>query len=452
MSENFETATPSRGRKPVLPLDRLPPHELDAEMAVIGCCLLDPKNAIVRCQEKLPDGPESFYDLRHQLIYRNLIGMTNLGEDVDPIALGSWMGGRFLEVGGHPYLGQCQDKVPSAANLDIYLDIIIEKSTLRKIISNCTRISSRAYEHSGNLDSLLVDLEKNVLEVSSSTQPKAASNGKVAGDFLADDLERRMNLNGALSGLDSGLSDLNKMTEGIQFGEQMVVGARPSMGKTALGLKMFVNQALYQKTPSLFISLEMTTAALMRRMLSMTASIPMQTLRRGSYSQSDFQKFIAFRSQCSKVPMYIVENVGGMSCREICAVIRRMSIKEGIKLVVIDYMQKIKHDVHHDMRTYEVADTSGKLKAVAAETGVAMVTLTQLNRDNTKDKGRAPRLSDLAESGQIERDADSVVLIHRDNDGSSLIVAKQRDGETGLVPVFFNGAYVRFENSSYADD
>lgn len=433
-------------------LDRLPPHEVEVEMAVIGCCLLDPKRSISTCEEKLTDGADAFYDLRHQILYSELRGMHRLSQDIDPLTLGAWLGPQFAEVGGHAYLNECQDKVPSTANLEYYIDILLEKKTLRKIIANCTRIASQAHEHSGNLDSLLEDLEKNVLSATATNQPTIALNGQTAGDRMSDDLERRFALNGQLSGLDCGLTDLNKKIEGLQFGEQMVIGARPSMGKTALGLKMFVNLAVQNKVPSLFVSLEMSTEAVMRRILSMLTDIPLTDIKRGSYSESDFKKFISTRALCCRSPMFLIDGVSGKSCREICAAVRRMVIKEGIKLVVIDYLQKVRCDSKQEKKTYEIGDVSGRLKGLAVETNVAMVTLAQLNRESTKDKGRRPRLSDLADSGQIERDADAVVLIHRENNQTFLILAKQRDGETGLIPVYFNGSCVRFENARYGED
>jgi len=464
MSESFETATPAasvdlkktrrNGHASRAQLvDRLPPHSPEAEQAVIGCCLTDNKT-IERCEEKLKSGHESFYDLRHQIIYEGILSLSVIDGAVDIITLQQWLKDRqkLDEVGGIPYLNRLQDCVPSAANVDYYLDIVSEKATLRKLLATCAKVSEEIYEFTGDVDELLDRTEKDVLQFRNDQIPKFAIDGRVSGDHLADDLERRMQLDGKLSGLDTGLPDLNQMLEGLQFGEQVVIGARPSMGKTALGLGMFTKLAYQQKVPSLFISLEMSSKALMRRMLSSTTGIPMNTIKRGSYSESDFKKFIAFRSLCCKCPMFIIDGVTGMTSREISTAVRKMVLKHGIKFVVVDYLQKVKPDSRHEKRTYEVADISGKLRAIAVETNVAMVTLAQLNRDNQKDKGRPPRLSDLGDSGQIERDADTVLLIHRDAEKCFLIVAKQRDGETGIVPVVFNGPLCRFESKAYETD
>ena len=445
-SDSFESASPVKngdaGRR--ISTDQLPPHEIAAEQGIIGCCLISPKSSLTRCQERIYN-PETFYDLRHRELYEAMASMFALGQEVDPITLGSWIGENFKNYGGHEYLHQCQDKVPSAANLDYYLDILEEKFNLRKVIQACAEVSERAYTHSDSLDSLLDSLERNVLNVQANNQPKTALDGKASAEELRADMERRCELGGKLSGLDTGLHDLNRKLDGLQASEQVVVGARPSMGKTSLGLTMFATSCLENNIPSVFVSLEMTAAALMRRIFSMRCHVPLERVKKGSFTQDEFGKFASFKAQCERAPMHIVEGVSGMTCREICAMVRRMTLQHGIKLVVIDYMQKVRADIKQEKKTYEIGDISGKLKALAVETKTAMVTLAQLNRDSTKDKGRPPRLSDLADSGQIERDADTVVLIHRDRDDSVLLVAKQRDGETGAVPVFFNGKYCRFD-------
>lgn len=432
-------------RRKSLSTDRLPPHDSEAEAAVIGCCLTDAKS-ITRCEERI-SSPETFYDLRHQTAYAGIVAMHEAGEKVDVITLGAHLASKLAEIGGHNFLNECQDKCHSTANLDYYLEIICDKHVVRRIIASATEIVGRAYEHSGSLDGLIDQFEKDVLHVRSNHQPREVIDGKRAADELTVDMERRLELGDKLSGLETGLIDLNRKLDGFQPQEQVVVGARPSMGKTALGIGFFLHIGVHQQIPSLFVSLEMTSEAIMRRCASWYCSLPLQDIKKGKVADRDIPKIVTFNGRYSRSPVHIVDGVSGMTCREICAVVRRMVLKFGIKFVVIDYLQKVRPDIKHEKRTYEVGDVSGKLKALAAETGVAMVTLAQLNRENVQQKGRPPRLSDLADSGQIERDADTVLLIHRDKDNSCLIVGKQRDGETGVVPVFFNGQFVRFENA-----
>lgn len=428
--------------------DRLPPYSTEAEQGVLACVLSDPAS-LPEALERLKSDPGVFYDLRHQYIYAELARMSDQQVPVDLILLGKRLGDRneLEQIGGFAFLDQLQDSVTSAANLSYYTEIILEMALRRRLIAACTETISRAYDNS-DVNSLVSEVER-LMAFQNSHQIVHSLDGRQAGLAMISDLERRLELKGALSGLDTGFKQLNAMTEGLQFGEQFVIGARPSQGKTALGLSVFKHCA-FNGVPSLFISLEMSTEAIMRRLLSMQMSIPLKVVRRGNYMDSDFAKFTSFQGLCHKHPMHLVDGVSGLGIRDLVSIIRRKVVQFGIKLVVIDYLQKIKPAERHEKKTYEVGDISGRLKSLAIECDVAMITLAQLNRENTKDKGRAPRLSDLADSGQIERDADTVGLIHTPPEKGEvdkfLIIAKQRDGETGLVPLDFNGMYVRFEN------
>jgi len=431
-------------------VDRLPPHSREAEQGVLGCVLLSPNDCLGRCIEKLKSGAEVFYDLRHQTIYSAVVEMYDKREPIDIITLQQQLSDKQLldQIGGIPYLNALQDSVPSAANLTYYLDIVHEKSVLRRIVKTCTEVVGRVYDYQGTVDELVDSVGRDIEKVIELQQQNGISpilDGKQAGARMEEDLDRRWKLQGKLSGMDTGLVDLNYMLEGVQFGEQFVVGARPSQGKTALGLSLFKHMA-FNGIPSLFISLEMSVEAVMRRLLSMHMNVTLREIRRGTYNEGQVQKFILFQSECARHPMHIVDGVGGIGVRELCSIVRRKVIQHGIKFVVIDYLQKIKPAERHEKRTYEIGDISGRLKSLAVECNIGLLTLAQLNRENTKEKGRPPRLSDLADSGQIERDADTVGLLHKTPDKTMLIIAKQRDGETGIINLVFDGSYVRFEN------
>ncbi len=425
-------------------VDKLPPHSIECEQGVLSCILQNPA-CLPDAIERLKSDSGIFYDLRHQLIYSELLRMLDERLSVDLITLMQRLkdGGVLEQIGGISYLNQIQDIAPSAANLGFYADTVEDEAMRRRVIASCTEIIQKA----GNAASsamLAADLEK-VLALQSEKQIVACLDGAQAGELMISDLQRRMELEGKLSGLDTGLPDLNYMTEGLQFGEQFIVGARPSQGKTALGLSIFKHCA-FNGIPSLFISLEMSVESVMRRMLSMHTNIPLREVKRGNYTDSEFGKFASFKALCKKHPMHIIDGVSGMSIREISSVVRRKVVQHGIKLVVIDYIQKIKPSEKQEKKTYEIGDISGRLKALAVELDIALLTLAQLNRENTKEKGRTPRLSDLADSSQIERDADTVGLLHKQEDSTLLIIAKQRDGEVGLIRLYFNGTYTRFES------
>lgn len=434
-------------RKPQPSPDRLPPHSPEAEQGVLGCILMSPIECLDQCAEKLKSGRLAFYDLRHQTIYDELVRMHDQLDPIDIITLQQKLKDRNLleQIGGIPYLNALQEAVPSAANFSYYLDIIEEKALLRRMVHVCTDLVGRIYDYEGEVDVLLDEVERGVLSFKSSkTKPTLDAN--MAGERMITDLERRHALNGKLSGLDTGFSKLNYMTEGLQYGEQFIIGARPAQGKTALGLTILAH-AGFNGVPCLFVSLEMSIEAVMRRLCSMKTRIPLQSIRKGTYDESMFGKFSSFRVQLKKAPIFFADGVDGYGIREIASRVNRMVLKHGIKLVVIDYLQKIKPSEKQEKRTYEVAEVSGRLKALAYDNNVAMITLAQLNRENVKGEkkeARAPRLSDLADSGQIERDADMVGLIHREGNLAKLIIAKQRDGEVGSVPLYFDATYAQF--------
>lgn len=460
--ETFEQASPQkpsgrdRASKRVEDLSqRLPPHSVEMEKATLGCIFISPNECLDICAHELSVGPEVFYDLRNRTIYALMLEMREKKLPVDLVTVSEQLKNKnTLEgIGGIEYLNSLSDSSHSAANLTYYTDVLRDKHVLRKILAACVHVTEKVYDESFGIESALEAFDNSVSTVQSDRRVKGTLNGVESSSRMMVDLERRFELQGKLSGLDTGLIDFNKMTEGLQFGEQTIIGARPSMGKTALGLGIFREITINQKIPALFISLEMSVEALMRRLLAAEMAIPLCDVRRGSYTEEQFRKFTIFKEKCKKSPIHIIDGVSGLGCREVCATIRRMVMQFGIKMVVVDYLQKIKPDTKHEKRTYEVGEVSGKLKAVAVETNVALVTMAQLNRENVNQKGRPPRLSDLADSGQIERDADLVALIHRERDKNLLIIAKQRDGETGIVPVYFDATYCRFlNNSSVSED
>lgn len=431
--------------------DKLPPHSIEMEQGVLGCILQEPDKCLGPVIESLKSGVTVFYDLRHQHIYGEILAMSDAKVPVEIITLQQRLKERSLldEIGGIPYLSSLQDAVPSAANLSYYLDVVADMATRRRLIQSCSEVIEKAFAQA-KVNELVSDVER-VLAVQNERRLVTVLDGKSAALKMIEDLERRMELNGQLSGLDSGIYDLNSKTEGLQLGEQFVVGARPSQGKTALGLAIYKHCA-FNGIPSLFVSMEMSIESLMRRMLSMHSDVTLRVIRRGSYAESDFGKFAAFQALCNKHPMHFIDGVGGLGIRELCSSVRRLCVQFGIKLVVVDYLQKINPSSKQEKRTYEVGDISGRLKALAVDCKVAMVTLAQLNRENTKDKGRQPRLSDLADSGQIERDADVVGLLHKKPEMVDLLIAKQRDGETGTIHLNFDGPHVRFQNMSQFED
>jgi replicative DNA helicase len=339
--------------------------------------------------------------------------------------------------------------VPSALNLDYYVSPVIEAARKRKLIYAATDLINRAQEKSA--DQLLSDLET-TLQNHSVVSHEAQTASQMARMFI-DDCEARSELKGALSGIATGFYDLDEKTDGLQPEEQTIIAARPSVGKTALMLNMVDRICLRDKIPTLIITIEMRTEALLRRLFSAHESIDMKIVRSGSYTKVHEPKMACFPLKINKSPLWCLDFTSDkIDVTRICATAKRLIRMHGIKVVFLDYIQKVRCSGQHEKRTYQVAEVSQSLNALAKSTHTAVVTLAQLNREPDRDKGRVPRLSDLADSGQLERDGDLILLLHRSTAESSgkasIIVAKQRDGETGLVNLRWNGPYCRFENAT----
>lgn len=430
--------------------DQLPPHSVYDEQGVLSCVLQDAELCLPDCASITQD---CFYDAWSIEVWRAITAINQKAQPVNSVTVSQWMIQNSKIEGAVSKVVGLMEASPSPSALPAFLSKLLDFATRRSLIRGCTEISLQASDGHAT-ESVLASAER----LLSIQRPDAAQihDGNAAGLKMIDDLERRHQLQGQLSGLDTGLIDLNRKTDGLQYGEQTLIAARPSIGKTAIGLGIFAHVIFVLGLPALFVSLEMSTSALMRRLLSSRTGVTMGEIRAGSYTEGVFTKMGGFRLAASKSPLHILDGAAGMGIGEVCSSVRRHVRRHGVKLVVVDYLQKIRATEKHEKRTYEVADVSGRLRSLAVETGAAFLTLAQLNREPEKDKPRTPRLSDLADSGQIERDADTIILLDRKRDEAhgeaTLVVAKQRDGETGIVKVYFNGPLCRFENLSRISD
>jgi replicative DNA helicase len=453
-------------------IDRLPPHSNEAEMGVIGCCLLDPNQCLGECIEKLKDdGRLAFYDLRHQTIYETLTEMFNARRPIDLITVQQNLKDRQLleQVGGIAYLSQLQDAVPSAANLSYYLDIVREKFLLRKLIQTCSGVVGRIYDFEGDVEQLLDEVEKDILHVNESREQNEVKDVKKLVNEALVTIEHFFNRKGELSGIATGFPDLDKMTDGLHGGEMIIVAARPSMGKTSLAMNIAEHVALELKLPVGVFSLEMSAASLILRMLCSLARVNMRSIRDGFMSEADFPKLMTASGRLAGAKL-LIDDTAGLSILQLRARARRMHQQHGIKLFVIDYLQLLNSTARRaqENRQQEIADISSGIKALAKELNVPVIVLSQLNRELEKDKSRKPRLSDLRESGSIEQDADLVGLLYKPNAGDdedgapaeesdgvavNFLIAKQRNGPTGDVNLTFLKPYTRFESAAkFGDD
>ena len=437
---------------------------------MLGCILLAPNDCLGQCIEKFKAGPEVFYDLRHQTIYEVVAAMYDKREPIDIIMLQQRLKDRGLldQIGGIPYLNALQDSVPSAANLTYYLDIVEEKSLLRKMIHTCTDVVGRVYDFDGEVDSLLDEVERDILKMSESRSGGTIEPVKSLVNKAIGMVENYFNRQGTLGGLASGFAELDRMTDGMHGGEMIIIAARPSMGKTSLAMNIAESVVLNQKLPVGVFSLEMTAESLVLRMLCSNARVNLRNIREGFMSESDFPKLTSSAGKMSSAPLYI-DDTPGLSILQMRTRARRMWQQHGIKLFVIDYLQLLHSTSRRaqENRQQEIAEISSGIKALAKELSVPIIVLAQLNRELEKDKSRKPRLSDLRESGSIEQDADLVGLLYKpateDEDAPpmedqpegipvNLLIAKQRNGPTGDVQLTFLKPYTRFETAAKVSD
>lgn len=450
-----------------LKLDRLPPHSPEAEQGVLGCALLSPNECIGECVEKLKDeGKETFYDLRHQTIYEELVEMFNTREPVDLITVQQRLKDKQLleQVGGLGYLSQLQDAVPSAANLSYYLEIVREKFLLRKMITTCSEVVGRVYDYEGEVDALLDEVERDVLKISESRAQSNVLGTKDLVNRAIGTIENYFNRKGILNGIPTGFADLDRMTDGLHHSEMIVIAARPSMGKTSLAMNMVENMILDHQIPVGVFSLEMSAESLILRMMTSIARVNMRSIREGFMSEADFPKILNAAGRLANAPLFI-DDTAGLSILQLRARARRMSQQHGVKFFVIDYLQLLHSTARRSQenRQQEIADISSGIKGLAKELRVPVLVLSQLNRELEKDKSRKPRLSDLRESGSIEQDADVVGLLYKPSTGDdeegpppeesdgvpvNLLIAKQRNGPTGDINLTFLKTYTRFETAA----
>lgn len=423
------------------------PFNREAELGVIGACLDGSVGGkvetAINAAESLP--ARCFYHDDTRFIYERIVEAANGGRAIDELALRSDWKAMFPALTYPVDISGAQDR-HSAWSLQDRVGRVLDDFRRRQAMMAAHALLEGAQAKDRPLESAMADFES-IMEQAQTNAPPILEGVHLAKS-LTDDMERRHALAGALSGIDTGFDDLNKHTDGLQAGEMWVVGARPSVGKTALALNIADHVALNLGVPCLFVSLEMSAMALCRRLLSMRSRIDGEKIRNGQFTDQDFCKFPTFMGALKRSPFKILESPGGIGVTQLCSSIRASIRRFGIKVVFIDYLQKIRADKKGEKRTYEIGDVSSKLVELTKRENVNMFCLAQLNRENEKDKGRSPRLSDLADSKSIEADADFVGLLDRPINGDEgqaiLRIAKQRDGARESIPLTYVGKHCQF--------
>jgi len=377
-----------------------------------------------------------------------IAGLLAEGKPVDMVSLGREWPTVFPSVPAPmTFWGEAWDACPSPVMAQTFAQGVHGAFIRRKLSAMGQDVVSGASDPSVDLDALAGRVEA-ALAISEPSNAKPQTSREVSREFI-DDLQRRVELAGKLSGVTTGFRRLDWMTEGMQPGEMWVIGARPSIGKTAIAVNMLESCCIHGGVPSMFVSHEMSNKGLMRRLVSSIARIEIGDLKAGRMDDAKQRRLLPAMSKIQASPIQWLQLTRGESVDVVCSQIRMAVRRHGIRVVFVDYLQKVPASKGNDKRTYEVAEVSGKLKSIADSTGVTLVALAQVNRDSEKEKPRIPKISELADCGQIERDADVIALLHRDrlerNGDAALIIAKQRDGECGSVGMTYSGTFCRFE-------
>jgi replicative DNA helicase len=433
--------------------DKIPPFNLDAETAAIGSLLLD-NEAISTVLRYLR--ANDYYKTAHQKIFGAIITMFQRGERADLITLTEELRseGNLESCGGASYISSLTSAVPTAANIEYYAKIVHGCSVRRELLRIAAEITATAYDESRDGRVIVEEAEQRIFEIADKQQTGSYKHVREIVGSTITAIERLYHMKDNYTGIPSGFSELDDMTYGFQKSELIILGARPSVGKTALALTMAANMSIQHNTPVGFFTLEMSDMALVQRLVSSEARINTKTIRSGMLSPANFNDLTEAAGRIYEAPLYL-DDTPSIKLLDLRAQARRMKSQHKIEILFIDYLTLIRSEQHDIPRHEQIAEISRSLKALARELDIPVIALSQVRRES---EGRAPNLADLRESGSLEQDADVVMLLHRkekDNPGErereevipiELILAKQRNGPVGTLEIAFIPKYTKFES------
>ena len=437
----------------------MPPQRIEYEQSILGGVLLD-NSSWDQISGRIVE--EDFYRLDHRLIFRAIAALAEEEKPYDVITLTQWLENcnELENAGGHAYLGVLAKNIPSAANICHYADSVREHSILRSLISASNRISESAYNTEGrNVEEILDRAEQAVFQLAE--QGARNQQGYETMDTLLTRAVERIDMlrqsdSGEVTGIATGFIDFDRKTTGLQDSDLIILAGRPAMGKTSFAMNIAEHAAVRQKKSVAVFSMEMSGEQLATRMIASLGRINSQKIRTGLLEENDWQYLVKAIEQLSECKIYI-DDTGGLTPTELRSRVRRIARKQGLDLIVIDYLQLMQGSGKSasENRATEVSEISRSLKAMAKEMHVPVIALSQLNRSLENRPNKRPIMSDLRESGSLEQDADIVIFIYRDeyyNEDSpdrgvaEVIIGKQRHGAIGTVKVAFQGEYTRFDN------
>ncbi len=440
-------------------MEKLPPQNIEAEMSVLGSCMLDPAAAL-KATEILPSGGD-FYREAHQVIYNSILELMEKNEPVDLLTVSNNLKkhDKFEHVGGSSYLTELLNVIPTTGNVEHYSKIVREKAILRSLIHAGASITELGYEESDEAAQLLDRAEAIVFRIA---QDRVTQDFSLIKTILYDTYEKLTELykrRAHVTGVATGYERFDYLTAGLQPSDLIILAARPGMGKTALALNIALNTATRDQQKVAIFSLEMSKEQLTQRLLCSKAGIDANRLRTGFLGEQDWTRLTKGMNELDEAPIFI-DDSPYLSVLEMRSKARRLKKNYGLDLLIVDYIQLIRGTSRSDNRSVEVSEISRQLKGLAKELNVPVLCLSQLSRKVEDRVDKRPLLSDLRESGAIEQDADVVVFIYRDayykrksddstepvDNTAEIIIAKQRNGPQGVAKLAFLGQFTRFEN------
>ena len=435
-------------------LGKVPPHDIEAEQAVLGSMLTD-KDAVISAIEVLKE--EDFYRADNRAIYEAVINLYNRAEPIDIITVKAELEslGKFEKVGGLEYLVSLPDKVPTTANAMKYIKIVEEKSTRRNLIKTANEIIELGYDPTEDVEDIMEGAKKKIFNIMQNNDKKSYSPIK---DVLVESftqLEELYNRKQHITGVPSGFVELDYKTAGFHGSDLVLIAARPAMGKSAFALNIVTNAAVRSNVPVAIFSLEMSKEQMVNRILCSEAMVDSNKVRTGKLEEDDWTKLAGSIGPLSDAEIYI-DDTPGISVMEIRAKCRKLKLEKNIGMVVIDYLQLVQgSNKRNGSREQEISEISRSLKILAKELNIPVIALSQLSRAVEQRPDHRPMLSDLRESGAIEQDADIVMFLYRDDyynkdsekkDIAEVIIAKHRGGSLGTVELLWLGSYTKFVN------
>lgn len=436
--------------------DKIPPHNDEAEQAALGALLLD-SEAIMAVVSYLK--PADFYSNANRRVYEAILNLFNQSRKADIITISDELqqSGELDAAGGRSYIASLTTVVPTSANIDYYAKIIQDCSLRRSMLRISSEITAGSFDETADSRLTLEKAQQEMFDLTEGRQTITFKSAKEIIPKTIDNIQRLYNSKDAYTGVPSGFDDLDSMTSGFQNSELVIIGARPSIGKTALAMSMAAHITIKEKRPAAFFSLEMSDMAIMQRLISSEAAVDSNKIRTGFLQPKDFTSLIDAAGKIYDAPLYILD-MPNLKMLDLRAQARRLKAQQKIEIIFIDYLTLISSENYQIPRHEQIAEISRSLKSLARELEIPVVALSQVKRDAD---GKKPSLADIRESGSIEQDADLVMFLHRDKETekkpeeehskvikTELIIAKQRNGPVGTVDIAFIPRFTKFENLS----